>query len=220
MKLPNDSEFCQYCGHRLTSLTIDADKTPANAAVPTHKESPKSTEESSINEAPSPEKEAKEKRPAKEHKEKPKRYCKKCGGVVERKTKKCTSCGRQPFYKKMCCFFNKKPLRIFTVSTLAAVLLFTSVFFCVKYFIALKNYENSLAEYNSLDKNYSERGRILNTVNRKLSFYESNVAIIPVNSNYYHSYYDCSHCNLKNGFYIYNIEAAEYRDYKPCPYCH
>ncbi len=225
MKLPNDSEFCQYCGKPIRAddnEAIIAEPKIEQFSIPNEPSKP--PEESAdikpaSNEAVAVAEESQKKlRHHKERKEKPKRYCKRCGGLVERKTKKCTSCGRQPFYKKIC-FYNKK-LRIFTVSALIAVLLFTSIFFCVKYFVTLKNYENSSAEYNSLNKNYSERGRILNTVQRKLSFYESYAAIVPINSNYYHSDYNCSHCNLNNGFYIYSIEAAEYRDYKPCPYCH
>ncbi len=121
MKLPNDSEFCQYCGK-----PIRADDNEHIISESEYKQLP--IEEAPINAEeseeikndiiPAEEGSFKKDRRHKKSKEKQVRYCKKCGGMLEQKTRKCLSCGAQPIIKK-----HRALIPITALSVVAAILL-------------------------------------------------------------------------------------------------
>lgn len=55
--------------------------------------------------------------------------------------------------------------------------------------------------------------------NKKLSFYEEHAVCVGDNSRRYHKY-GCSLFDDYSNFWIYNIEYAEYKGYKPCSLCY
>lgn len=121
MKLPNDSEFCQYCGK-----PIRADDNEHIFSESENKQLP--IEEAPINMGeseeikndiiPAEEEPLKKEHQHKKSNERPVRYCKKCGGMLEQKTRKCLSCGAQPIIKK-----HRALIPITALSIIAAVLL-------------------------------------------------------------------------------------------------
>lgn len=84
--LPDDSEFCQYCGAKI-SLNNLQDNPQVQQQIAFDKLNPNTT--SMVND------EIQVKNKAKSQKPPEKRYCKICGGLIDNKTKKCTSCGKQ-----------------------------------------------------------------------------------------------------------------------------
>lgn len=50
-------------------------------------------------------------------------------------------------------------------------------------------------------------------------FYSQHAVIVPDDGTRLFHSYGCSYLNMKNGWWIYNYEAAESHGYKPCPYC-
>jgi len=111
--LPDDSEFCQYCGYK---LSVEDENT---ATLDTsHKESESSSSVATIPEnycgGPTPDISGLEAVP----KETPadnrkKKFCKLCGGLIDAETKRCSSCGKQ---------FFRFPKRVFSIIALIIVL--------------------------------------------------------------------------------------------------
>mgnify|MGYP003290145728 CR=1 FL=1 len=58
----------------------------------------------------------------------------------------------------------------------------------------------------------------IETLNRKLDFYDSCAVIIPYGTKTYHTY-DCYRTNDMESFYIFNYHAAQYYGYYPCDKC-
>ena len=84
--LPDDSEFCQYCGAKI-SLNNLQDNPQVQQQIAFDTLNPNTT--SIVND------EIQLKNKAKSKKQPKKRYCKICGGLIDNKTKKCTSCEKQ-----------------------------------------------------------------------------------------------------------------------------
>lgn len=126
--LPDDSEFCQYCGTNIgESLTYEKTSYPEKISSGIEMETTnydmppimpnvkvaKERHSSSIN--------GQNKRQSSNHKMEIAHFCKKCGGEIDPHTKRCTSCGKQYFR-------TKAALQILTLS------LFTLVFACLNIF--------------------------------------------------------------------------------------
>lgn len=207
MKIPDDSEFCQYCGEKLeitTDIDENAKKSKQNSFTPVYISSTKDTS-------------ANQKSKEKHDKEK---YCKKCGGHINNATKKCESCGRQ--------YFKIKPSAV-CIAVLAVFLVISVAFNVHQYYVG----QNNIAEINELssevsslnDKVTSLKSSIRNITTKvwqdssELKFYEEYAAIVCDDGTKKYHVYDCEDCDTSS-FWIYNIEAAEEQGYYPCSKCH
>jgi RNA polymerase subunit RPABC4/transcription elongation factor Spt4 len=125
--LPEDSEFCQYCGEKLIILS----KTNSNPEMPeASREIRKVLQDNST----------RENGPTVDNTKK--RICKLCGGLIDPNTKKCTSCGQQYFR------FSKKvyPIAIFIVMIIALAGL--NICQYISYNHTIATLENKVAYYD------------------------------------------------------------------------
>lgn len=121
--LPEDSEFCQYCGIHLgnhPSIDIQTEEAifSTNVVSPTE-----SVVSASVSDNESDEKLVAGEKVVKKSKL---RYCKLCGHAVDGVTKKCTGCGKQYFKAKL------KPLYV-----VLAIFILLSGYVGVNYFCAV-----------------------------------------------------------------------------------
>lgn len=129
---------------------------------------------------------------------------------------------------------SAKKVKMFRTSTIIlAVSLIVNLAQIGTYLNLYHKYKNDKNYYENkikTDKEYyegiiSRQTNLLNNYNYEqlqiegeLNFYEHYAVIVTEADNYYHQY-DCPYLNDDNGFWIYNISAAEDCGYTPCPYC-
>ena len=117
--LPEDSEFCQYCGEKISS--------PANTP-------PKQSAPIPQRVIPSPKKTKL-------------KFCSRCGNQIDHDTKVCTGCGKKYFnWAKV---FNTKVLNIFIllILTMISILLVLSIVANIVLAVELDEYDSKLRFY-------------------------------------------------------------------------
>lgn len=220
--LPDDSEFCQYCGVKLESLANNEETVSNTAPVV---ENTKVTEE--ITEIHTPDKtlciqqelplEDITPIPALDKADKKKRFCKMCGGLIDRGSKKCTSCGKQYFK------LHKLSKRTTIFMIICFILVSLNVFQCIflaesrgtvstqRGVIAKKN-----AEITQLKKDVEEYKKQAEENSKKAKFLDDYIVLIGEKNNKYHKY-DCA--DFQGSFHAYNISAAKAEGYRACSKC-
>lgn len=228
--LPDDSEFCQFCGIRIKKkpiITVTAIPTiPQEKTIPSnHRRIDRTVLVSSMNNETN--QNPKKKRTKKE-------YCMLCGGHIDSNTKKCENCGKQ--------YFKFKPL-VFTVILLAILLITSACFNALQYYVVQEN-NNKIEEMSStistqnikissLQVTVSSQKSKINSLKTEiddledekwdilsnLHFYEKHAAIVCDDGTQKYHVYGCKDCNTSY-FWIYNTEAAEANGYYACPKCH
>ena len=225
--LPDDSLFCQYCGAHFEDLTEEAEPVVEEPIVEEPVvEEPEATKAAPAEEPPAAAP-AEPKQPAGKA-----TYCKHCGGLVDPETKKCTKCGKQ---------YSEFPSRWLLRGLVAALIIAMGVGM-----VYLYNQNQALAReldakteeassYESLYKGaesnenawkekYLAESDKNSSMYDEYRFYHDYAVIVGDGETNYHSY-GCSRLfddygNMKaDGFWIYNINAAEGLDYDPCPEC-
>lgn len=109
--LPDDSDFCQYCGCRIRE---------------NHTDEPRQREPEGKETAFLPGKTLPEQENQAEESGAHVRYCEKCGGQVDRRTKRCRTCGRRSFLLRI-------PLSVLCLSLLLAAAAGFGVYFYLQY---------------------------------------------------------------------------------------
>lgn len=246
-KLPNDSEFCQYCGNKIEagfvasprlsenteetvvtnpstdSLVSDErsldDMTPEEAAKALLEMQAANTVETNEHTNHTPYEPQKVKR----------KYCSRCGAEIDGQTKLCTGCGKQYFrgFK-----FNKFSI---TVMALSLVIAIVSTLCIVQYASAqafsyeISGLENEIDDLESKVRiEQSKITRLEKLLDKseeekwdyylELQFYDDHAVLVDENSKKYHKY-GCEDFD-DSYFWIYNTEAAEDYGYYACPKCH
>ena len=213
-KLPEDSEFCQYCGEKIEKAVVEPVETVVAEPIKV------GTPELDINKI-SPEEAAKYLfaeqlgeeyiPPENQHLDTTikTKYCSRCGSPVDNDTKICTGCGKQYFRGLK---FNKFSITILIIS----LLLITSIVM-------------NVWQYNEIDSLSNQKENLENRISEledqsvkdfnKLYFFERFAEIVANDgTNKYHKW-GCSQLDTSNGFWIFNTDAAK-EDYYECQYCH
>lgn len=126
---------------------------------------------------------------------------------------------------------NKLTVPMIIVSVLAAVALVSAGILGIawlsdkRYIAAQKNIieeqQDSILEQEETIKTKSEEYLALNekyqSLQENYDFYYKFAACVDENNNYYH-HYGCDYFD-DSSFWIYNINAADEKGYKPCPHC-
>lgn len=200
-KLPDDSEFCQYCGSKIekentsqvdtVEEVIVTDETTQTAEIDLP-DFESATSEESLNEAVNGKEETvnnldeniKEKR-AKS------RFCKFCGGQIDAQTKKCRGCGKQ-YFKGI--KFNKF---LITIIVLFAVIL-ASVIINIVQFVEIENLTDKVDSQTS----------IISSQTSIISSQKSKIASLDEKSDYYNMI--CRELSYGNiGYAANNFRASE-----------
>lgn len=232
--LPEDSEFCHFCGAKLDVLANSHDVDSNETSPPEPKNVPImiSTEEATSQKAETP---------ASIHiqpvyqvdtrKNQKKRYCKYCGGVVSSETKKCTSCGKQYFRLP-------KYLGTGLLAVLSVALVGLNVYQYVQGEALRKELEEAMEKIETQKVNITDRDQIIynykQTIKKleresdtrldlwlkaepKARFLDDHVVIIGDSNNKYHKF-GCEDLDLSY-FYAYNTENAISQGYRACNKC-
>ncbi len=148
--LPDDSEFCQYCGKRIEKQTsIQENATPKEELNPVIKIQ---TEEAVKN--------LKENKKAKKSKV---RFCKFCGGQIDAQSKKCVGCGKQYFKGVK---FNK----FLTTVLILSIVMVTSVILNI---VQLVEIENLAGTVSSQKRTVSSQKGKISSLEEKSSYYDT-----------------------------------------------
>jgi len=241
--LPDDSEFCQFCGVDIVEFQKakaqnDIEKrSKASSAPPIHNAQNQPNRQVEVQDGNNLEilQDRKEPKPKKYESA---RYCKKCGGKIDNISEVCSSCGKQYFS-------FKKALPITLLLILSMLLIGLNI---TQYVIHLNDktqieeLDNTVKErgitissqkstistnknkISSLEKEISDLESELSEVRSnsfdqmwKLYFYEEHVVIVADDgTNLYHTY-GCDYLDTSY-FWAYNTEAAVNLGYKPCRY--
>ncbi|MBQ9097039.1 MAG: zinc ribbon domain-containing protein [Clostridia bacterium] len=225
--LPDDSEFCQYCGKRLEKhVSIQENSVVENAEEVIVTDEVIETVKPVLHnlEDTTPEKPVKSiikiqtEETAKKLKENKKvkiRFCKFCGGQIDSQTKKCTGCGKQ-YFKGI--KFNK----FLTAVLILVVALLVSIILNIVQFVKIDS-------LNGYKQYYMERGlhyqseiadlrKEIKDKNNKLNFYEKYAVIVPDDGSKKYHIYGCDDLDTSS-FWIYNYNAAEQEGYYACSKC-
>jgi RNA polymerase subunit RPABC4/transcription elongation factor Spt4 len=215
--LPDDSEFCQFCGAKIEIQPVtDA---PTKQAINQEKKD-SSKEESLSTPVFIASSNANQTTHVSEQKNVKEQHCKKCGGLIDNETKRCTSCGKQ--------YFKFRPMVLAVI--LLAVFFAASAGFNVYQY--LTNQEN-VSKISSLESTISSQKSKISSLEKEvddlkdekwdtffeLNFYEEYAAIVCDDGTKKYHVYGCEDCDTSS-FWIYNINAAEDNGYYACPKCH
>lgn len=211
-KLPDDSEFCQYCGTKIEIQPLETISVEGNSTK-TKNEQPNDSIDLQ----------------AKETNVKMK-YCSRCGAVIDNATKQCTGCGKQ--------YFKGIKINKGFIIVLLAVLLMSSVVLNVVQLISKNQVEQELdvaleknnkllneinnlegkvkskeSEVSKLANQVSSQKKIVDFVNRNVAFRAND------GTNCYHKV-DCDRFNASYGFYVYGKNTAKSLGLRRCSSCY
>ena len=168
--LPEDSEFCQYCGNKIETLIqeieveeVFADETTETIEVvlpDLESEVPEVLDENAKIQIEGTVKNLNENKKEKQVKN---RFCKFCGGKIDAQSKKCSGCGKQ-YFKGI--KFNRS---LTTVWILSAVI-FTSIIINIVQFVKLENLTETVeSQINTINW---QRGK-MDLLNKKNDDYDT-----------------------------------------------
>ena len=200
--LPDDSEFCQYCGKRIEKQTaIQENSTTKENLSPVTKIQ---TEEAVKN--------LKENRKAKKAKV---RFCKFCGGQIDAQSKKCVGCGKQ-YFKGI--KFNK----FLTTVLILSIVVLTSVILNIVQLVEINelNEDKEYYKKKSVDQQtqISNLNKEIKEKDNDLDFYQEYAVIVNDNSKKYHLH-GCNDLG-NSSFRIYNVTQAKNLGYSECSKCY
>lgn len=137
-KLPDDSEFCQYCGTKIEQIDdVDTNSEPEQVDVKLDDEQGSfSLPEDSVDKVNS----KKVKKSTKEV------YCRVCGGRIDKETKKCSGCGKQ--YSRR---ISLKPLLNCVFGAIILVSLFFNIMQYISYVDLVDEKYNVVSEKQGLE---------------------------------------------------------------------
>lgn len=234
-KLPDDSEFCQYCGSKIEPIEEDvstepiddvSDKTTVHSDI--ENELPEQID-SVPTETPCPETQIQEPTSVvvdtvkpilhntSNEKKKKVKYCSRCGSLIDGETKQCTGCGKK-YFKGI--RFNK----IFFIVLVFSIALITAIGFNIYQYSEIDSLEWQVSNLESKKNKLQKEVDALEDEKWdnywELKFFRDYAEIVPDdNSRTYHKY-GCSKLDTSDGFWIYNSEAAKGDGYKKCSACH
>ena len=148
------------------------------------------------------------------------RYCGHCGSKIDNDTKRCMGCRKRYFRMT-------KSLMVIVALVLVIIVLFSV---CVAQHARIRNTNKTIrnlkveiTEKQSTIAGLRKENVSLENANRinwqKLNFYDNSAVIIGDDgTNIYHKY-GCIRLNDSKGYWIHNIEYAEYLNYDRCPIC-
>ncbi len=197
MFLPEDSEFCQYCGEKLDlPQEIIQPVTPAPKQIDvnytTQNTEYKPKAENTV-------------------------YCSRCGNPVDSKTKICTVCGKK---SDDLASRAKKAVPFIMLG----VIIMLSVY-CISLNGKLQanggnissgeiiNQENSRQEHNRQRQNKP-------SMQEQIEFYHANTALYNEDDSKLFHNYGCSKIDWDKTVYLEHIDDALQNGYKPCEECH
>ena len=144
--LPDDSEFCQYCGKKIEpkeNNSLSSSEIVIEDVLIQETE----TQEKPIIHNPQLQKPEATKSIIKKSKETKKRFCRKCGHIIDDKSQKCTGCGKQYFRG-----IRLKPM----LNCIFGVIILVSLFFNIMQYISYTDLEseksNVVSEKQGLEK--------------------------------------------------------------------
>lgn len=214
--LPDDSEFCQYCGAKLESHLNDEETVINNAPATENTDVVKEIAEIHTPEEPLciqqelpvddvvPV-------PTLDKTDKKKRFCKMCGGLIDRESKKCTSCGKQ--YFKL-----PKPSKRMILPTVICSVLIGAI---IVLSILLVDSSSTVTLQRKLIKEKNDKisslEKKVDTYKEKTAFMDDYIVIVGKSNNKYHKY-GCSDLDTSS-FRAYNITMAKSEGYNACSKC-
>lgn len=211
-KLPEDSEFCQYCGNKLGS---SIEKNQENIKKPEKVVVPKAAVKDSL--IPQNQKKSNDK------------FCNNCGCSIAKESKICTNCGKKQFKGIL---FNKVSITIIILSLMLVI----SSTLNISQFIKFKTLQDKIADLegqvssseSTIFSLKNQIGELNDEVDElrdenwdnsfKIEFFDKYAVLVNENSRKYHKY-GCEDFDTSS-FWIYNINAAEDKGYYACPECH
>ena len=194
--IPDDSEFCQYCGSEIekpqepkapkcekcgNTLPLDSDfcQYCGNRILKYTAENPS---------------------------QKTRYYCSNCGGLIDNNSRICTQCGKQHFKG-----FSSKVI----VAIILAVLLVVSIVVSMILYIQNTKLQDTIEELEVENQQYYDYWV---ESFEQIAFFDKYVVFVEDDgTNWYHKY-GCYRFT-GDGFWVYSIKSASYQGYEPCPYC-
>lgn len=137
------------------------------------------------------------------------KYCSHCGSKIDNKTRKCTGCEKQYFKLNVFVHMYGKVIINIAVALLLIVSIATNIYFICK---------EPEVKYAIPDIYKESREYWINNHN-KVDFIDEFIVFIEDDGTDFYHKYECDKF-VGDYFWAYNIEAAEYNGYKPCPLCH
>lgn len=238
-KLPEDSEFCQYCGNKIIPIeesvsgTQNAEVVSDVLDVPislqieetTPEEQPADTITEEQSEPPTQAFKVVEPIVLNDTKAKKKKvkYCSHCSSLIDNHPKQCTGCGKQ-YFKGI--RFNK----FFCIVLAFSLALIAAIGFIAYQYTEINSLEERTSSLNSqistLKTQKSNLEKKVDTLEDEkwdnfleLNFYRNYAEIVPDDGTKTYHKYGCSKLDTSEGFWIYNSEAADGR-YTKCKVCH
>lgn len=212
--LPEDSEFCQYCGEKLSFQTNNGVKaetsgkkltanTEGKQSAPEYsqasgQESFASAQEESdaVNQAAlpitlqvKPTSDAGDVSQAKHEAivdGRKKKFCKYCGGLIESKTKKCNFCGKQYF---------RFPRKVVSIASLLIIFIALAGLSIYQYIGYQNTIENNTSTISDLEQQIKSKDATISTQKSTISTQKSKITELEVKADYY----DDIHDFLSNG---------------------
>ena len=220
--LPDDSEFCQYCGKKIETeisipknaveeVVVDETTEAAESDLPNLGNS---TPENAWNASVKIQTEETVKNLNENKKEKraKSRFCKFCGGKIDEKTKKCSGCGKQ-YFKGI--KFNKFLTVVLILSLVIISSMILNIVQIEKINELKEDKEYWYNKYVSKSNDYNKKNTELIKKDSELKFYKNNVVIVyDDGSNRYHIH-GCSN-HTDNSFWVYTDVAAKAKNFRPC----
>jgi len=248
--LPEDSDFCQYCGTHLENRSICdfRGEQERETELPSQETETVATEtivlEETASEATISElvlvqsrednllDENKAKVAATETNTK-QTYCKRCGAPIEHDTKKCSGCGKQ--------YFRVKVIIPALLAVLVVGLVGLNIFQYIIYQDKVEVVEQLKDSLTEKEQTISDQAETISKQETKISdlrdeaadlrgknsvanyglnFYKNYAAIIPANGTKRYHNFGCVDTISLGYFRIYDTAAANDMGYRPCPKCH
>lgn len=204
-KLPDDSEFCQYCGSKIEVAEADSNnQSPMDFVINDTTTQAKST--------PKKEKIVKTK------------YCRRCGSLIDNKTKVCTGCGKQYFrgfrFTKFSITVIALALVIATVSTLCVLQYVSTQELTYEINDLKKQVKNKQSTIDSLEDRVDSLQSQVRDNSELVDFVDRYVVFVEDNGTKYYHKYGCVFLWDNEPFWAFNIDAAKDNGYRRCPLCH
>lgn len=215
-RLPEDSEFCQYCGSRIEKVAVVQEAAPVvePASIPreepaaavqavmpqwVEKEAPKPmpaphlqrTIDFSTDHYPhrlEPQVEAPQKAPeAKKSKQPKRKYCSRCGGVIDPQSKRCTGCGKQYFRGIR---FKKCSAATIVLSLVIVALMGLNVYQLIIHFRNKEAFYQAQTTAQTLKKENADLNTKVNSQKVTIQIKEDEIASLKNSTDLYELYFD------------------------------